>query len=166
MARTSDPTLLSKEELITEWAVREEELRLQFESLKSAQTQAQYLLQRYERIFAFCPLPLLVIDNRAQAKEINNAARHLLGRSLSARSNHLLNTLAEASRLGFTQALRSFMDQDAAKAQQLSVEFREVDGRYEALLVSLDTQTPPDSFVVIITPEGELQPEEGSPAAP
>jgi len=154
MARISDPTRLSKEELITEWAVREEELRLQFESLKSAQTQAQYLLQRYERIFSFCPLPLLVIDNRAQAKELNHAARQLLGRSLSARSNHLLNTLAESSRLGFTQALRSFMDEGAPKAQQLSLEFREVEGQHDALLVSLDTQAPPDSFVVIITPDG------------
>jgi hypothetical protein len=132
--------------------VREEELRLQFESLKSAQTQAQVLLQRYERIFAFCPLPLLVIDNRALVQETNNAARMLLGRSLASRSNHLLNTLSEGSRLVFTQALRGFMNEDAPKAQQMVLEFRDVGGRHEAQLVSLDMHVPPDSFVLIITP--------------
>ncbi|MEO1078681.1 MAG: PAS domain-containing protein [Pseudomonadota bacterium] len=153
MPTISDPTKLDKEELIAEWAVREEELRLQFESLKSAQTQAQLLLQRYERIFSFCPLPLLVIDNRAEVKEINNAARQLLGRALASRSNLLLNTLTEGARLSFTQAMRSFMNEGAAKAQQLPLEFRDVEGRHDTLLVSLDTREPPDTFVVILTPE-------------
>ena len=153
MPTISDPTKLDKEELIAEWAVREEELRLQFESLKSAQTQAQLLLQRYERIFSFCPLPLLVIDNRAEVKEVNNAGRRLLGRALASRSNHLLNTLAEGARLGFTQAMRSFMNEGAAKAQQLPLEFRDVGGRHDALLVSLDTREPPDTFVLFITPD-------------
>ncbi|MEM1191407.1 MAG: PAS domain-containing protein [Pseudomonadota bacterium] len=151
MPTISDPTKLDKEELIAEWAVREEELRLQFESLKSAQTQAQLLLQRYERIFSFCPLPLLVIDNRAEVQEINNAARQLLGRTLASRSNLLLNTLTDGARLGFTQAMRSFMNEGAAKAQQLPLEFRDVEGRLDALLVSLDTREPPDTFVVILT---------------
>jgi hypothetical protein len=159
MAKISDPTRLTKEELITEWAVREEELRLQFESLKAAQTQAQFLLHRYERIFSFCPLPLLVIDNRAQAKDINNAARQLLGRSLAARSNHLLNALDETTRLGFTQAMRCFLNDGAAKAQAVSMRFREVAGTHEAMLVALDTQTPPESFLVIITPGGVSDPE-------
>ncbi|MEE4278690.1 MAG: hypothetical protein V2I82_09535 [Halieaceae bacterium] len=152
MANITDPTKLDKEELIAEWAVREEELRLQFESLKAAQTQAQVLLQRYERIFSFCPLPLMVIDNRAEVKELNTAARMLVGRSLQGRSNLLLNALTEESRLEFTQALRRFMSEDAAKAQQLTLEFRDVGGLHPSQLVSLDTHLPPDNFVLILTP--------------
>ena len=148
----SDPTKLDKEELIAEWAVREEELRLQFESLKSAQTQAQVLLQRYERIFSFCPLPLLVIDSRASVQESNNAARHILGSALASRSNHLLNVLTETSRLGFSQALRSFMHEGAAKAQELYLDFRNMTQRYKGLIVALDGQAPPESFVVMLTP--------------
>lgn len=154
MATISDPTKLSKDELLTEWAVREEELRLQFESLKAAQTQAQVLLQRYERIFAFCPLPLMIIDNRATVREMNNAARHYLGAALSLRSNHLLNSLADSSRLGFTQALRSFVEDGAAKAQQVTLRFREIEEGYDALIVSLDTQTPPESFVIMLMAGG------------
>ena len=150
MAKISDPTQLDREELIAEWGVREEELRLQFESLKAAQTQAQILLQRYERIFAYCPLPLLVIDNRALVRETNNAARFLVGDALAMRSNHLLNMLAEASRPGFTQALRSFISVNAAKAQELELAFRDIDGRFDALIVALDGQQPPESFVVML----------------
>jgi len=148
----SDPTKLDKEELLAEWGVREEELRLQFESLKSAQTQAQVLLQRYERIFSFCPLPLLVIDSRAAVQETNNAARHILGSALASRSNHLLNVLTETSRLGFSQALRSFLNESASKAQELSLEFRNMAQRYDGLIVALDGQSPPESFVVMLTP--------------
>jgi hypothetical protein len=154
MATISDPTKLDKEELLAEWAVREEELRLQFESLKAAQTQSQVLLQRYERIFAFCPLPLLVIDNRATIREMNNAARHYVGGVLSLRSNHLLNSLADGSRLGFNQALRSFLADGSAKAQQLSLHFKDLEQGYDALIVSLDTQTPPESFVIMLMQEG------------
>jgi len=155
MATFSDPTKLDKEELLAEWAVREEELRLQFESLKAAQTQSQVLLQRYERIFAFCPLPLLVIDSRAAIQEINNAARHQVGAPLSARSNQLLNTLEEGSRLALNQALRSFMGEHAPKAQQVSLSFRDLPQAFDALVVSLDTQQPPESFVLMLMPAGE-----------
>jgi hypothetical protein len=154
MAKISDPTQLDREELIAEWGVREEELRLQFESLKAAQTQAQVLLQRYERIFAFCPLPLLVIDSRAMVRETNNAARFVFGDSLAMRSNHLPNMLMEGSRLAFAQAMRSFISLDAARAQELALEFRDIDDRFEALLVALDGQQPPDSFVVMLRGSG------------
>ncbi len=153
MATISDPTTLDKQELLAEWAVREEELRLQFESLKAAQTQAQVVLHRYERIFAFCPLPLLVIDSRASILEMNNAARFQVGGVLSSRSNHLLNALADGSRLGFNQALRAFIDNGSAKAQELILYFKDIDTGFNALIVSLDTQTPPESFVVMLTPE-------------
>ena len=156
MATISDPTKLDKDELLAEWAVREEELRLQFESLKASQTQSQILLQRHERIFAFCPLPLMIIDNRATVREMNNAARFQVGSVLSSRSNHLLNSLAEASRLGFNQALRSFLHDGAAKAQQLVLSFKDLDTSYDALIVSLDTQTPPESFVIMLAPEGTI----------
>lgn len=154
MAKTSDPTRLDREELIAEWGVREEELRLQFESLRAAQTQAQILLQRYERIFACCPLPLLVIDNRALVREINNAARFLIGDALAMRSNHLFNMLAEASRPGFSQAMRSFVSTDAAKAQELPLEFRDLEEGFDALIVALDGQQPPESFVVMLKARG------------
>lgn len=158
MPTSSDPTQLDKDELLTEWAVREEELRLQFESLKSAQTQAQVLLQRYERIFAFCPLPLMVIDNRALVREVNNAARQILGDALAARSNHLLNVLSEPSRLAFSQALRSFLVEDAPKAQELPLDFRDLPTRFYARLVALDTQVPPESFVLILEAQGRAAP--------
>lgn len=151
MPTISDPTKLDKEELLAEWAVREEELRLQFESLKTAQTQSQLLLQRYERIFAFCPLPLMVIDNRGQVQEINNVARQLLSEELQMRSNHLQNLLVESSRLSFAQTLRSFMNDDVPKASEIALELRAPRGRYSALIVALDGQQPPDSYVVILS---------------
>ncbi len=150
MPTITDPTKLDKEELLAEWAVREEELRLQFESLKTSQTQAQVLLQRYERIFAFCPLALMVMDNRAQVHEINNVARQLLGSALATRSNHMLNILSDSSRLAFNQALRSFMNEDAPKAQELPLDFRDIPNRFHAQLVALDTQIPPETFVVML----------------
>ena len=116
MPTISDPTKLDKDELLAEWAVREEELRLQFESLKASQTQSQILLQRYERIFSFCPLPLLVIDSRSTIREVNSAARQLLGDQVVRHGNLLMNMLDEGSRLAFTQSLRSFMSDGAAKA--------------------------------------------------
>ncbi len=151
MATITDPTQLDKEELLAEWAVREEELRLQFESLKTSQTQSQLLLQRYERIFAFCPLPLLVMDNRTVVQEINNASRHLLGDALSSRSNQLQNLLLEPSRLAFAQALRSFMDDGAPKAQEIPLEFKSVPGSYDALIVALDSHSPPDTYVIMLS---------------
>lgn len=155
MPTISDPTKLDKEELLAEWAVREEELRLQFESLRTAQTQSQLLLQRYERIFAFCPLPLMVMDNRGQVQEVNNVARQLLSEELAMRSNHLQNLLVESSRLSFAQTLRGFMNDDAPKADELIVEFKAPSGRYRALIVALDGQQPPDSYVVMLTDPDE-----------
>lgn len=151
MATISDPTKLDKEELIAEWAVREEELRLQFESLKASQTQSQILLQRYERIFSFCPLPMLVIDSRTNVTEVNSAARQILGAALADSNNQLLRALEEASRLALTQTLRSFMSDGAAKAQELPLEFSGEVGAYDALVVSLDAQVPPDTFVLMLT---------------
>jgi hypothetical protein len=151
----TDPTKLDKDELLAEWAVREEELRLQFESLRSAQTQAQMLLYRYERIFAFCPLPLIVIDNRGIADDTNNAARRLLGDALAKRSKHFLNVLSEETRANFSRAMRQFLDRDAPKAQEVVIGFREHPGSFEALLVALDGQIPPETFVVMLTPVPE-----------
>lgn len=155
MPTISDPTKLDKDELLAEWAVREEELRLQFESLKTAQTQSQLLLQRYERIFAFCPLPLMVMDNRGQVQEVNKVARMLLSDALSTRSNHLQNLLTESSRLTFAQTLRGFMNDGASKAEEITMEFKSPEGRHRALIVALDGQQPPDSYVVMLTPEGD-----------
>jgi hypothetical protein len=155
LATPTDPTRLDRDELIAEWGIREEELRLQFESLRSAQTQAQVLLHRYERIFAYCPLPLIVIDSRAVVNETNNAARHLVGDELARRSNHFLNLLTDDTRLGFSTAMRRFVGEDAAKAQEATVQFRDRSRRFDARIVSLDSQVPPETFVIMLTPAGD-----------
>ena len=110
------------------------------------------LLYRYERIFTFCPLPLIVIDSRGIADDMNNAARRLLGDALATRSNHFLNVLSEETRRGFSRAMRLFLDRDAPKAQEVVVAFRDIEGSFDALLVALDAQIPPETFVVMLTP--------------
>jgi PAS domain-containing protein len=146
MPTISDPTRLSKEELIAEWAVREEELRLQFESLKMAQTQSQLLLQRYERMFAYSPQAMLVIDSRARVQEANQAARRLLGDSLDSNISGLPELLDNASRLALSQALRTLSATDAPVAQELHCRFSHDPRDHAILLVALDAQRPPNSY--------------------
>lgn len=153
MPTITDPTRLSKEELLAEWAVREEELRLQFESLNTAQTQSQVLLQRYERIFSYCPLPMLVIDSRAVVREVNRAARVVLPETPIGSTTHLHNLLDDASRLSLTQSLRSFCNKDAPVADTLRLVFREEHLDRAARLVALDAQSPPESYVLILLEE-------------
>lgn len=154
MPTISDPTRLSREELLAEWSVREEELRLQFESINTAQAQAQLLLQRYERMFAYCPLPMLVIDSRARVQEANRAARNLLGTALDASTGHLPEILDDAARLALSQALRSLSAADAAVAEHITCGLRERGEGIEALLVALDAQRPPDTYALMFMTGG------------
>jgi len=149
LASTRDPTRLDRDELIAEWGIREEELRLQFEFLRSAQTQV--LLYRYERIFAYCPLPLIVIDSRAVVNETTTAARLLVGDELARRSNHFLNLLTDDTRLGFSTAMRRFLGENAAGVQEATVQFRDRSQRFDARIVSPDSQVPPETFVIMLT---------------
>ena len=153
MPKIGDPTRLSKEELLAEWAVREEELRLQFESIKTAQSQSQLLLQRYERIFAYCPVAMLVIDSRARIQEANQAARALLGDALDTHREHLPMLLDDASRLALSQALRGMSNPEAGIAEQMSVELRDRTLNLNTRLVSLDVQSPPNSYALMLWPE-------------
>lgn len=149
MPTISDPTSLSKEELLAEWAVREEELRLQFESLRTSQTQSQLLLQRYERIFAYAPFPMLVLDSRLLVKEANQAARNIMRDSLSASSTHLPRLLVEPSQLTLAQTMRKFADSDRSVSESLRLHFKDV-GEFEVTLVSLDTQVPAESYAMML----------------
>jgi len=149
MPTISDPTRLSREELLAEWSVREEELRLQFESLRTAQTQSQLLLQRYERIFAYCPFPMLLIDSRNRVLEANRAARSLLGERLGGAPSRLVDLLDEASRQSLVDALRGMSGSDGSVAECFHCRLLNGDEELDVHVVALDVQRPPDTYAVM-----------------
>jgi len=70
-----DPTKMSKEQLLVEWSVREEELRTQFETIKEAERQGSALLSRFRRLFEASPTPTIVMDSRGFVEEWNAPAQ-------------------------------------------------------------------------------------------
>lgn len=72
--RKLDPKLLSPDELLSEWSIREEELRLQNEQLKNAEQSLAKTANRFEQLFKRLPVVVVLIDSRGFVKDANAAA--------------------------------------------------------------------------------------------
>lgn len=74
MTSKVDPQKLSPEELLNEWSIREEELRLQNEQLKISEQKMARDSMRFQQIFQYVPMPIVLLDVRAFVKDMNLAA--------------------------------------------------------------------------------------------
>ncbi|MFC7335080.1 PAS domain-containing protein [Rhodocista pekingensis] len=121
-----DPTKLSKEELVQEWNVREEELRLQNEQLRESELRAVTQLQRFETMFNHFPLPVVIVDDHLVIVDANRAAKETLPALIRVRDSSLVRFLDAPTRSSVTRALvqGGVADIDAGLHLQAPVSYR------------------------------------------
>lgn len=96
-----DPQKLTPTELQNEWSIREEELRIQNEQLRESEQQIAAIASRFERIFQYLPVPVILVDFRGFIKDINLSGleampnlgamrNYFLPRALDADSKHIM----------------------------------------------------------------------------
>ncbi|ACJ01222.1 PAS domain-containing protein [Rhodospirillum centenum] len=121
-----DPTKLSKDELVQEWNVREEELRLQNEQLRESELRAVTQLQRFETMFNHFPLPVVIVDDHLVIVDANRAAKETLPALIRVRDSSLVRFLDAPTRSSVTRTLvqGGVADIDAGLHLQAPVAYR------------------------------------------
>lgn len=121
-----DPTKLSKDELVQEWNVREEELRLQNEQLRESELRAVTQLQRFETMFNHFPLPVVIVDEHLVIVDANRAAKETLPALIRVRDSSLLRFLDARTRSAISGVLAqgSVADIDAGLHLQTNATHR------------------------------------------
>lgn len=151
MHKKIDLEQLSPEELVNEWSIREEELRIQNEQLIESGQQVADIAERFERVFLYIPLPVILLDSRGFVLDVNVAAQETFQR------------LAKTQRFLFSRILatdaRGTLDEvlaDKTETQTIVKELAasEPDGRFLATFIRMAQGEGTDFAVILQSLDG------------
>jgi hypothetical protein len=141
-----DPHKLSPSELLNEWSIREEELRIQNEQLRESEKHIGEIANRFERIFHYLPLPVLLLDHKAFVQDVNKAAIEILPMVSRMKNFYLPRALTDRSKRILIDHFQTGAPEAVTRRQ---LEFLESSSPCEATLIKMSNEQESDCALVL-----------------